>query len=113
MFIGRIGRYGKDKQLILNYVNFQLWGKAYFYAGHAPKGEKNFVMDNSYFVVPNVKPGKYWFGFHASGEYNQFPANKAGFIDIKPGQIKVCGQPRLRGRKIEHPAYDYWCPRHI
>jgi len=92
MFVGRIGRYGNDKQLILNYVNFQLWGKVYFYGGYAPKGEKNFVMDNNYFVVPNVKPGKYWFaGFHATGYYNGLPAKKDDFIDIKPGQVKFAG----------------------
>lgn len=92
MFVGRIGRYGNDKQLILNFVTFQQWGKVYFYGGHAPKGEKNFVMDNNYFVVPNVKPGKYWFaGFHATGSYNSLPANKSDLIDIRPGQVKFVG----------------------
>ncbi len=92
MFIGRIGRYGNDKQLILNYVAFQEWGKVYFYSGTSPKGEKNFVMDNNYFVVPNLKPGKYWFaGFHAAGDYNSLPADKKDFIDIKPGQVKFVG----------------------
>ncbi len=92
MFIGRIGRYGNDKQLILNYVAFQQWGKVYFYSGTLPKGEKNFVMDNNYFVVPNVKPGKYGFaGFHAAGDYNRLPADKKDLFDVKPGQVKFVG----------------------
>jgi len=92
MFVGRIGRYGNDKQLILNYVAFQQWGKVYFQSGTLPKGEKNFVMDNNYFVVPNVKPGKYWFaGFHAAGDFNRLPADKKDFIDVKPGQVKFVG----------------------
>src|SRR5216684_1349486 len=40
MFVGRIGRYANDKQLILNYVAFQQWGKVYFQSGTLPKGEK-------------------------------------------------------------------------
>jgi len=40
MFIGRIGRYGNDKQLILNYVAFQQWGKVYFYSGTLPKAKR-------------------------------------------------------------------------
>ncbi len=92
MFIGRIGKYGNDKQLILNYVAFQRWGKVYFQAGNAPKGEQNFVMDNNYFVVPNVAPGQYFFnGFHAAGDYNMMPRRKEDLITIKPGEVKFVG----------------------
>ena len=91
MFVGRIDL-PDGKRLKLADVNLQLWGKVYFHSGNVPRGEKNYVMDNNYFVVPNVKPGKYWFaGFYAAGGYNRLPAKKSEFIEIKPGEVKFLG----------------------
>ena len=91
MFVGRIGL-PDGKRLNLLDVNLQHWGKVYFHAGTVPRGEKNYVMDNNYFVVPNVMPGKYWFaGFYAAGAYNGLPAQKSAFIDIKPGEVVYLG----------------------
>ena len=91
MFIGRIGL-PDGKLLTLRDVTLQRWGKVYFHAGTVPRGEKNFVMQNNYFVVPNVQPGKYWFaGFYAAGAYNGLPAKKSEFIDIKAGEVKYVG----------------------
>lgn len=91
MIVGRIGLEG-NKPLATNAVTFQLWGKIYFHGGNVPRGEEEFLMDNSYFVIPNIKPGQYWFaGFYANGVYNRLPADKKDFIDVKPGEIKFVG----------------------
>ena len=91
MLIGRLGL-PDNKHLNLHWVTVQEWGKVYFYSGQVPKGEPNFVMDNNYYVVPNLKPGKYYFaGFAARGGYNLFPANKEDFIDLKAGQVRFLG----------------------
>jgi hypothetical protein len=91
MFVGRVGL-PDGQRLTLRDVNIQRWGKVYAHMGTVPRGEKNFVMDNNYFVIPNVKPGTYWFaGFYAAGAYNGLPANKKDFIEIKPGEVKFIG----------------------
>lgn len=96
MFVGRIGL-PDGKYLALRDVNFQRWGKAYVHMGTVPRGEKNFIMDNNYFVIPNVKSGTYWFaGFYAASAYNRLPADKKDFIEIKPGEVKFIG------------SYDYF-----
>ena len=91
MIVGRIGLEG-NKPLATNAVTFQQWGKGYFHSGNVPRGEEEFLMDNSYFVIPNIKPGQYWFaGFYANDMYNRMPADEKDFIDIKPGEIKFVG----------------------
>lgn len=91
MIVGRIGLEG-NKPLAMNAVTFQRWGKGYFHGGTVPRGEEEFLMDNSYFVIPNIKPGQYWFGgFYANGSYNRLPADKKDFFDMKPGEIKFVG----------------------
>jgi len=80
------------KVLLLNDVNFNLKGKVYVYMGHVPRGEKNFVMTNKYFVVPNIKPGKYHFaGFTTGNVYNSLPRGDDKLIDVKPGQLLYIG----------------------
>ena len=91
MIVGRIGLEG-HKSLAINAVTFQLWGKIYFHGGDVPRGEDEFLMDNGYFVIPNIKPGSYWFtGFYADGRFNRLSADKKDFIEIKPGEIKFVG----------------------
>ena len=91
MIVGRIGLAG-NKPLAMNAVTFQRWGDVYFHGGDVPRGEEEFLMDNSYFVIPNIKPGSYWFaGFYADGRLNRMPADKKDFIEIKPGEIKFIG----------------------
>jgi hypothetical protein len=92
MLIGRLGL-PDNKHLNLQWVTVQEWGKMYMYSGTVPKGETNFVMDNNYFVVPNLKPGKkyYFAGFAARGAYNSFPANKEDFIELKAGEVRFVG----------------------
>ena len=91
MIVGRIGLEG-NKPLATNAVTIQQWGKGYFHMGNVPRGEEEFLMDNSYFVIPNIEPGQYWFaGFYADGSYNRLPANEKDFIEVKPGEIKFVG----------------------
>ncbi|MDH4235567.1 MAG: hypothetical protein OEV15_10600 [Gallionella sp.] len=91
MIVGRIGLEG-NKPLATNAVTVQLWGKGYFHMGNVPRGEEEFLIDNSYFVIPNIEPGKYWFaGFYADGTYNRMPADEKDFINVKPGEIKFIG----------------------
>lgn len=91
MIVGRIGLEG-NQPLAMNCVTVQQWGKVYFQAGNVPRGEEEFLIDNSYFVIPNIKPGQYWFaGFYADGSYNQLPANEKDFINLKPGEIRFVG----------------------
>lgn len=91
MLIGRLGL-PDNKHLNLHWVTVQDPGKIYMYSGTVPKGETNFVMDNNYFVVPNLKPGKYHFaGFAARGGYNSFGRNKEDFIELKAGEIRFVG----------------------
>jgi len=68
-------------------------GGVYFHAGYMPNGEDNFVMnDTNYFVVPNVKPGKYYFaGFATGGTYNSLHREDEDVIEIKPGKIRFVG----------------------
>ncbi len=98
MIFGRIEMPSNKKEnpdgkvLLLNDVNFQFWGKVYIYAGHVPRGEKSYVMTNKYFVIPNIKPGKYYFaGFQTGNVYNSLPYSKEKLIEIKPGQLMFIG----------------------
>lgn len=80
------------KVLYLNDVAFQYWGKVYFFSGTIPRGEKNYVMTNKYFVVPDIKPGKYNFaGFQTGNVFNGLPFGKGKLIDVKPGQLVYIG----------------------
>lgn len=91
MIVGRIGLEG-NKPLAMNAVTFGRRGKGYFHGGTVPRGEEEFLMDNSYFVIPNIQPGQYLFqGFFANGSYNRLPADEKDLIDIKPGEIKFVG----------------------
>lgn len=97
MIIGRIGMQD-DKRRILSFVTIQRWGKVYFHGGTVPRGEPDYVMDNDWFVVPNLQPGKYYFvGFQATGVFNNlpgpsFPKPKPGdLIELKPGEIRFVG----------------------
>lgn len=60
--------------------------------GTMPCGERAYTMYNSYFVVPNLKPGKYYFrGFATGNVYNSLPFDKDKAIELKPGQILFLG----------------------
>lgn len=79
--------------LYLNSVVVQSRGRVYFHGGYMPSGEDNFVMnDTNYFVVPNIKPGKYYLaGFVTGDTYNSLPHKDEDAIEIKPGQIRFVG----------------------
>ncbi len=57
--------------------------------------QKSYVMDNHYFVIPNVKPGKYYlWGFQAGNAYNNVfgPDPKPEqLVEVKPGEIRFVG----------------------
>ena len=60
------------------------------------RGEESFVMDNHYYVVPNIKPGKYYFfGFDQGSVYNFMTdgstVKDSDLIEVKPGEIKYVG----------------------
>lgn len=83
---------GGDK-LYLQSVNFMLKDRIYYFDG---SGEKNYVLDNNYFVVPNIKPGKYYFrGFTTANGFNSVSdgssANDKDMFEVKPGEIKFIG----------------------
>lgn len=92
MIIGRIGPKAPGNEQILRYVTVQRWGKMYPVPGHTPKGEEHFIMDNNYFVVPNLKPEKYFFaGINVNGDYNAMPSRTEDLINLKAGQVKFLG----------------------
>lgn len=94
MFIGRIALPdNKDENpdglvLKLDAVDFRDRNRAIYFGN----GEKSFVMSNNYFVVPNIKSGKYHLaGFNTGKVYNTLPLDDEDLIEIKPGQIKFVG----------------------
>jgi hypothetical protein len=74
-------------------VVVQSWGKVYFGSGNMPHGEGHYIMDDTnYFVVPNLKPGKYRItGFVTGDTYNSLPAKEEDALDVKSGQIIFAG----------------------
>ena len=79
--------------LYLQAVNFMLKDEVYWWDG---SGEKNFVLDNNYFIVPNIKPGKYYFrGFYTAHGFNTVTdpstIEDKDYIDVKAGEIKFVG----------------------
>lgn len=99
MIIGRIdlprnkSENPNGNTLPLRAVNFMMKDKGYYWDG---SGEKNFIMDNNYFVVTNIKPGKYFFRAFAtptsmnSVSESSSPDEKDMF-EVKPGEIKFIG----------------------
>lgn len=94
MLIGRIDYPVKKKDstdtntVYLSEVNFMRKDKVYF-----GNGEPNFELDNNYFVVPNIKPGKYWMNSFRTGKlFNQLPLYDDKYlVDVKAGQIIFVG----------------------
>lgn len=99
MIIGRIAMPEDKKEnpdeLYLNLfsVVFTKEGGGYICGGTMPCGEEAFTMYNSYFVVPNLKPGvKYYFqGFATGRVWNSLPVDYDKPIVLKPGQILFVG----------------------
>lgn len=97
MIIGRIAmpdnkEENPDSRYLLLYdvVFFNTAKTGYFCHGNMPCGEKAFTMYNGYFVVPNLKPGKYYFqGFATGNVFNSLPED--ALIELKPGQILYLG----------------------
>lgn len=94
MFIGRIALPDNKQEnpegrvLLLGAVDFRERSRAVYFGN----GEDSFVMSNNYFVVPNIKPGKYHLaGFKTGKVYNTLPLHDKDLIEIKPGQIKFVG----------------------
>ena len=81
-----------DDRFILLSVDFRNRDTWYSMGG----SEENFVMDNHYYVVPNIKPGKYYFlGFDQGSAYNLVTDSSSvkdiDLIEVKPGEIKYVG----------------------
>ncbi len=99
MIIGRIeipdnkAENPEGLHLYLNRVVVQSWGRVYFGAGNMPNGEGHYIMDDTnYFVVPDLKPGKYRItGFVTGDTYNSLPSAEKDEIEVKPGQIVFVG----------------------
>lgn len=98
MIIGRIALPENKKEnpderyLWLFSVVFAKKEGAYFCGGTMPCGEKAYTMYNGYFVVPNIKPGKYYFrGFATGNVFNRIPVDRDKPIELKPGQILFVG----------------------
>ncbi|ADE11450.1 hypothetical protein [Sideroxydans lithotrophicus] len=95
MLIGYIGYPNNKKEnpennkLYLSEVNFMTKDKAVYFGN----GEPNIELDNNYFVVPNLKPGKYYLVSFRTGElFDQLPLYDEKYvIEVKPGQIKFFG----------------------
>lgn len=76
--------------LYLQTVEFNNTAKAVVFGNN---GEEHYIMNNNYFVVPNLKPGHYRFASFRVGElFHSMRAHEEyGDIEIKPGQIKFIG----------------------
>jgi len=73
MIIGRLdypeNKSDNPKDLTLRLFNVDFWkeGKSVYFNAN---GEPSVVLNNDYFVIPNLKPGKYYFvGFQAGNVY--------------------------------------------
>lgn len=99
MIIGRIDlpdnatENPKGEHLYLERVVVMSPTGAYICGGYMPCGETNFIMnDKNYFVVPNLKPGKYYIrGFTTGDVYNSFPVDDKYAINLKAGEILFVG----------------------
>ncbi len=97
MLIGRLDITHDKKEnpdnhrLLLLSVDFKDADPGFFSDGI----QKSYVMDNHYFVIPNVKPGKYYlWGFQAGNAYNNVfgPDPKPEqLVEVKPGEIRFVG----------------------
>jgi len=100
MIIGRIDRPNNKKENPtgekLDLYSVDYWNldqHSYF----ASSGENNFVMDNRYFIIPNLKPGKYYLhGFlilskpYHVANYAESLTDK-DIIEVRAGEIKFAG----------------------
>ncbi len=100
MIIGRLDFANNTKEnpdhLVLNLKSVDFWNVAQaVHFGNA--GEPHVVMTNNYFVVPNLKPGKYKLNsFYVGQVYHGLQEVASAFtFEVKPGEIKYVG------------AYDY------
>lgn len=95
MIIGHIDYPNNKKEnpdnssVYLSEVNFMTKDKTVYFGN----GERNVELDNNYFVVPNLKPGKYYLVSFRTGKlFNQLPLyDEKYLIELKPGQIKFFG----------------------
>ncbi len=105
MIIGRIDRPNNKEEnptgekLDLYSVDYWNRDKHSYVASGLTKGpgENNFIMDNRYFIIPNLKPGKYYLhGFMISSKpyhvanYAESLTDK-DIIEVRAGEIKFAG----------------------
>lgn len=87
------------KNLVLNLHNVEFRNEAQALR-FGNKGEESYIMDNNYFVVPNLKPGTYRFVSFRVGQLFHGLGHEDGFTyEVKPGQIKYVGS-------IEYSQYQ-------
>lgn len=79
----------ENNRVYLSQVNFMTKDKTVYFGN----GEPSIELDNNYFVVPNLKPGKYYLVSFRTGKlFNQLPTfDDKYLIEVKPGQIKFFG----------------------
>ena len=98
--ISRIGRNARDIRNTIDQLHKKRIAVVFKNLGGLEsiddRGEESFVMDNHYYVVPNIKPGKYYFfGFDQGSVYNFMTdgstVKDSDLIEVKPGEIKYVG----------------------
>ncbi|WP_019143029.1 hypothetical protein [Noviherbaspirillum massiliense] len=95
MIIGRL-EYPSDPalnpdKLVLNLRNVEFRNEAQA-VRFGNVGEESYIMDNNYFVVPNLKPGTYRLVSFRVGQLFHGLHREEGFTyEVKPGQIKYIG----------------------
>ncbi len=96
MIIGRLdypdNKSENPKNNSLDIYNVDFWkdGKSVYFNAN---GEPSITLNNNYFVVPNLQPGKYYFvGFKAGKNYYKLPRfDDKYMVEVKPGQIVYYG----------------------
>jgi hypothetical protein len=79
------------EKLVLNLRNVEFRNEAQA-VRFGNKGEESYIMDNNYFVVPNLKPGTYRLVSFRVGQLFHGLHREEGFTyEVKPGQIKYVG----------------------
>ena len=79
----------KNDKVYLSQVHFMANDKK----AKVGNGEPSIELDNNYFVIPNLKPGKYQLiSFRTGAFFNPLPISDDKYlIEVKPGQIKFFG----------------------
>lgn len=79
----------KGRVVYLSFVEFRQKEEKYLLL---PTSMEATILDNNYFVLPNIKPGKYFLaGFQTGKILNSLPEENSYVVDVKPGEIAFYG----------------------